>query len=290
MGEPYIDLNKRTDPFPTHYVCHLAKQIFHFSTEEVFKQLIEDHTKSQLVGDSVKGSLLDLIYSYHEEEVLGVFKDVVGRSDYLGIRCCVLTKTKLPKNQSIKKRLYKNFDMMAFLCSIDSAKINEQVMGEPYLSKDAQKCQDFSPLDKNVPVKTIQLKRNYNPFIITATKALIKSRNVAMNVVKTSDNPVDPIRVRQLAALVRQVVRSDRVEGAKAHFGQAADSRQVCRTAKRVLGMNQEKGPTNVLEEEGTLTSNPLKMATLFNKYFVEKVSKLRKGSQIKIRGDHLSQ
>ena len=47
-------------------------------------------------------------------------------------------------------------------------------------------------------------------------------------------------------------------------------------TAKRVLGMFRDKGPTTVVNKKGDLTSNPQEMAEEFNNFFISKVKDLR--------------
>ena len=56
--------------------------------------------------------------------------------------------------------------------------------------------------------------------------------------------------------------------------------------ARQVLGQKGGMSPVGVIGKNGELTSNPQSMATEFNKFFTNKVSKLGEEAQFKARAD----
>ena len=71
-------------------------------------------------------------------------------------------------------------------------------------------------------------------------------------------------------------VRKDTREGTREAFKGCSGPREMWSTAKRVLGMSKDKGPTTISNKHGDLTSNPGEMAEEFNDYFISKIKNLR--------------
>ena len=67
-------------------------------------------------------------------------------------------------------------------------------------------------------------------------------------------------------------------------FRNCRDAKQMWSTARKVLGMEREKGPTAVVNEKGEITSNPQELADEFNKFFINKVKDLRESAKKKAK------
>ena len=238
----------------------------------------------------VKRSLLDIIYCNKEDKILGAFKDDVGRSDHQGVRVVVATRSKQPKPQCIRKRCYRKFDIVKFLYEIQGSQIDDLVCQEPDLDTAAEMFSTMfsSILNNNAPVRTIHIRRNYNPSISETTKELMGRRKVLQELARSSDDPQVHLELRGLVREIKAAVRRDKREGASQAFKDCAGPRELWRTAKRLLGMSRDKAPTTVLDEEGDTTSNPQDLADNFNAYFINKIKDLREEATSKETGDPL--
>ena len=49
------------------------------------------------------------------------------------------------------------------------------------------------------------------------------------------------------------------------------DPRESCKVAKSILGITKNKTPTEILDDENKIETNPTKIADILNNYFIEK-------------------
>ena len=271
LGDINVDHSRLQEP--GYHLVSLARKVVDFQAEQGYSQLVTKPTREQMVNGVVRRSLLDVVYSNMVEKVLAVHQDTVGRSDHQGVRVSVATRTKFPKGQCVKKRLYKNFDPVKFLYEIQLAEIDAKVCGQNDLQEAARVFGELfgEVLEANAPTRTIQMHRNYNPHLTERTKYMIKERRRLQNLAKETDDPEAHRRANQLAQEVKIQVRKDKRDGARRLFGRCENPRQMWGTARTVLGMERDKGPTSVLNKEGDLTSGAQEMADEFNEYFIKK-------------------
>ena len=102
LGDINVDHQRLHEP--GYHLVRLARKIVDFQSDQDYIQVIKEPTRQQLTNGVVKKSLLDHIYTNSEDKLLGVFQDVVGRSDHQGFRATIATRTKFTKRQSIKRR------------------------------------------------------------------------------------------------------------------------------------------------------------------------------------------
>ena len=121
---------------------------------------------------------LDHFYSNRPEKISNIQKHYWGGSDHMlitGIRHSKAVKN-CPKY--IRKRCYKHFDKNLFV-----DKVSQLSWLEVYLSEDVDEAVHLlsknltNVLDEMAPLRTIQIRKNYNPFISKETKELMKARD-----------------------------------------------------------------------------------------------------------------
>ena len=102
----------------------------------------------------------------------------VGYSDHLGLVIKKLAKFPVSKPQTVSRRSYKNFDIRSFLTEENSSNINQEVSESNYIDEAAEFYENLfrSILDKHAPIKTIQIRKNFSPFISNKTKEIILDR------------------------------------------------------------------------------------------------------------------
>ena len=139
-----------------------------------------------------KSSGLDHIYTNFPDKISNVEKHFCGSSDHMLISAIRNSKSLNSSPQYIRKRSYKNFDSVAFI---------EAVRGirwlDLYLSEDvneAVKIFTFTLrkiLDDMAPMKTIQIRKNYIPWISEETKRMTVERNELNKIASMSGHEND---------------------------------------------------------------------------------------------------
>ena len=141
-----------------------------------------------------------MCYTDAKEKVTGPFVEAVGDSDHLGVRILKLSKNEVSKPQIIKRRVYKNFSVGFFLTDIQHSNINNHVTSHDTIDGAAEAFRnEFNAiLDYHAPVKTIQLRKNYCPYLSSDTKRMIANRNALQ---KEATKKGDHILIEEFRAL-----------------------------------------------------------------------------------------
>ena len=203
-----------------------------FMLEESCEQMVRGTTRMEVVAGTVHTSTIDHCYTDSKEKVTGPFVEAVGDSDHLGVRILKLSKNEVSKPQIIKRRVYKNFSVGSFLTDIQHSNINNHVTSHDTIDGAAEAI-----LDYHAPVKTIQLRRNYCPYLSSDTKRMIANRNALQ---KEAAKTGDHILLEEFKAVskeVKKAVTKYKNVGTMRDLGNLADSKSVWRTAKNLLGI-----------------------------------------------------
>ena len=132
----------------------------------------------------------------------------------------------------------------------------------------------------HAPIRTIQMRKNYSPYVSERTKLLIKDRNTLKEEAVKIGNIENEKEVKKMGKKIKKAVIEDELEFYKKDFGETANSSSAWRTAKEILGINHNLSPTVIKKRnengEVELVTNPLKLANMFNKFFRKKVETLR--------------
>ena len=75
---------------------------------------------------------------------------------------------------------------------------------------------------------------------------------------------------------IKKAVEEEQRKGKVNELCDKPDSSQAWKSVRSILGIIKSVSPTSIQDENSSLTSNPTKLATIFNDFFLEKVRKLR--------------
>ena len=75
---------------------------------------------------------------------------------------------------------------------------------------------------------------------------------------------------------MKKAVIRDKKQGQIDSLSDQLSSQQAWKSARNILGISKNMSPTAVKDEEGILITNPSRLATMFNNFFLEKVRLLR--------------
>ena len=102
----------------------------------------------------------------------------LGSSDHYCISVRKYSRDLRPNPKTTKKRLYKNFDSTAFCDEISKADFSDVLNCEDPSTAADLLCSKFASItDKYAPVKIIQNRRHYVPYITQDLKNLMDQRD-----------------------------------------------------------------------------------------------------------------
>ena len=200
----------------------------------------------------------------------------------MGIRIIRYSKNKLPKPQVVKRRSFKSFNIADFLTDIYYSNINISVKSHEdiELASEAFRNEFSAILDLHAPIKTIQLRNNYCPYLYDETKIEIANRNMLLKEALRSKDPDLMAEYKEKSKAVKKAVKEDKKRGDKINFSIKSSSKQAWAAAKRVLGSGSNSTPQSILDSNKEITTSSQEIAEIMNLHFVDKVRLLRDRSK----------
>ena len=256
----------------------LANMTKDFLLEEASEQLVNGVTRSELVAGVLQRSCIDHCYSDVGHKITGPYIEAVGDSDHFGIRILKYCRSPVSKPQAIKRRSYKNFSVESFLTDIYYSNINVSVTSHESIEGAAEAFRNefVAILNHHAPIRTIQIRKKYCPYLTRETKMLIADRNALHKEASKSSDKVLLEEFKIKAKEVRKAVKFDKKQGQISSLSDQTTSKEAWKSVRNILGMNKNMAPSAIKDKDGALVTNPSKLASMFNNYFIEKVKLLR--------------
>ena len=108
-------------------------------------------------------------------------------------------------------------------------------------------------------------------------KTLINERNTLHQEASKSGDDILMQEFKSKCKEVKRAVRQDKKLGRMRNLSDQCSSKHAWKTVKNILGTSKNMSPTSIRsQEDGSLVSNPGKLAATFNNFFLEKVRTLR--------------
>ena len=177
----------------------------------------------------------------------------------------------------INKRSYKKFDPSEFVAAV------EQISWlDVYLCTDVDMAVELLSekivfiLDVMAPMKCIQLRKHYNPWLSDTTKELMAERDKLHKVAILSKKDSDWANYKKKR---NEVVKRQKVEeasGQRLKLSQCGqDSSKIWNNVKNILHWTRNGAP-NQLFYEGKLVSKSQELAAAQNKFFLDKIDTIK--------------
>ena len=173
--------SKRWDS-PGYIHTNLADLVKEFMLEENCYQIVNEMTRIRSVNGEMQRSCLDHFIVNCVGKISNLAVLGVGASDHLGILATKYTTELRTCTKTTKKRIYKDFDKEAFINDVREAKA-KGVFEQMIVSDDIEIigdtfCNEFSKiLEKHAPLKVIQNRSNYVPYLSKDLKEKMKERD-----------------------------------------------------------------------------------------------------------------
>ena len=235
----------------------------------------------QRVGQGWSGcspSLIDHIYTTHPEKLI-VENNVWGSSDHNLIGFKRKNGSVVENERMVQKRVFKNFKVDHFQKDVSEEQWNDILKEE-----DIDICVDLFNsrlcriLDIHCPVKKIQLRQNYTPWItpeIKEAQTELKWKKIKAQRSKNKDDQED---VQRDAKFIRSLFRKAEEDWRKIE-AQKHESRpgMTYKQVKDQVGWSGGKQPRQLRDNQGKISNSPKKNANIMNNFYIQKVKTIRK-------------
>ena len=279
LGDMNLCAMKWNDPKYIH--GDLSSRVKDFLIEEGCSQLIDRYTRIRKCGETIQRSCLDhatvnCVGKISPPEIIGV-----GKSDHLGVLMSKFSREVRTTARTTRKRVYKNFEKETFIQDIKEAK-RVGKFSEIHLATDPNEAfgifeRDFNEiLDRHAPVKVIQNRNDYVPYISPELKASMEERDRMKEVAAESGTINDFNLYKEKRNEVGMKLKTAERDYYNNKFSdENITSSSIWKTAYSALGSFRTSFPTQILHA-GSLISNPKVLATEVNKFFTNKIAQLK--------------
>ena len=220
---------------------------------------------------------LDHLYSNKPDKLSSVQTFITGMSDHKFIKVTRFARSFRQNLRYIRKRIFKDFVDKKFQQKLEESNLYEILSCTDV--NDATKIlvdKISKVLDEMAPIKTIQTRTNYVPWLSEDTKGLQQERDGSQKKASHTDDPEDWRLFRSLRNLVTSKSRSDKVEWEQKKLDDKENTpTDIWKCVKSWLGWGGGGTPTQ-LYSEGKMISSPAGLASTMNKFFLDKIKRLR--------------
>ena len=142
-------------------------------------------------------------------------------------------------------------------------------------------------LDEVAPIRTIQIRGNYAPWLSNEMKKLLKDRDEAQRYAISSGADSDWAFFRRLRNNANKILKSAKGDWQRSkltRLEEEGDTKQICKSVKSSLNWTTSGAPTQLFHD-GKLENTPSGLAECMNNFFVKKIELIRNNLE-KIEAD----
>ena len=279
-------LTWRSDNLPPNHSSVRLKSLIDALFERIFplgvSQLVTGATRLER-GQPRAG--LDHLYTNKPEKLSSVQTYFTGISDHKLVKFTRFSKSFRPRPRFIRKRMFKNFDSTKYKEALAASDL-EEVLAITNVDEASELLvyKITKVLDMMAPVRTVQSRANYAPWLSKATKDLQNRRNAAQRTAAQTDSPDDWREFRSLRNQVTAKLRADKREWEKGKLSDKENtSTEIWAKVKSWLGWGGGGTPTQIFND-GQLITSPAGLSNCMNKFFVNKIKRLRESIPATLR------
>ena len=249
----------------------------------LFEKIIP-HGFSQQVGVATHSwpgqqpSCIDHLYTNKPDKLSDVTAHVNGGSDHKVVYVVRYAKAVKRNVRYIRKRCFKDFDESGF-----KQEISELKWFDVYSTSDVDAAVKLltdkitSVLDKFAPVKTIQVRPSYAPWLTDQVKEAMNQRDRAQLVASASQCQDSWRHYRHLRNFATSCIKNAKKGWETLQLDSFSNNaKDLWRNVKGWMGW-KNSGPPTQLFYEGKIVSSPQGLASTMNSFFIQKVKNLQK-------------
>ena len=282
LGDMNLCSMKWDDPGYPHKA--LAEVVKDFMIEENCYQLVNKHTRIQKVNEEIQRSCIDHVTVNCVEKVSKVEVHGVGSSDHMGVFVTKNSREIRSHPKTTRKRVYKEFDKIAFKSDIREAK-EQGVFLEMFETDNVEVAGDvftreyLKILNKHAPLKVIQNRNGYVPYISKELKGEMEHRNTLKEEAAITGNKETFDEYKRKKNEISTKLKAAEAKYYNEKFDEEdLTAAEMWRSAYKLLGNTISSFPSQMIFS-GKLFSKPIDIANEMNKFFINKVKKLKNNS-----------
>ena len=243
----------------------------------LFEKIVPFGVSQLVTTPTHHDSCLDHLYSNKPEKLVDTVALYNGGSDHKMIYTVRYAKDINRKTRYMRKRQFKNFDVESFKSDIHAQKWLDIYMSTDVDSAVAKLTNKVTTiLDRYAPVRTIQVRKHYAPWLSDETKHLMQQRNRAQQTYLKSQDIDKAREYRNLRNQVTNMIRRDKREWETSRLDHLVNSsNNLWKNIKGILCF-KSCGPPQQLFHEGKLVGSPKELVEVMNHYFIDKVNALQ--------------
>ena len=246
-------------------------------------QCIKEVTRHPQGGQKHEPAILDHFYTTAPDKLKKIEVIQTGYSDHSIIMGQRETSDKGEQPKYTQKRSYKKFTNHEYLSELRKIKWLNL-----YLCEDVNEAVEIFTnniagiLDREdmAPVKMIQNRKNYCPWISEDTKALMRERDEAVkmyNEYRSKEYEMEAKRLRKQVTKTLKEEKSTNGRNKIKELEKEKDIGKIWTTLGSYLNWNKQAlSPIQLINKEGKIVTSPAKMAKLQNEFYIDKVKKIR--------------
>ena len=183
-----------------------------------------------------------------------------------------------------QKRTYKNLNNNEYLKELEKKKWLDIYLEEEDVNRAVriftENMTSILNREDMAPVKTIQNRKNYCPWISEETKDLMRQRDEAVRKLNESRTPDNESEAKRLRKEVIDTLKEEKRENGRKKLEaleREKDTGKIWGCIKSYLNWNKQSGaPTMLVDKNGKPETSPKRLAELQNDFYITKVSKIR--------------
>ena len=220
---------------------------------------------------------LDHYYTNRPDKVSPVQTQHCGGSDHMLIHAKRYSRSIKSNPRYIRKRSYKHFNPLSFIQAV------QQVSWlELYLCNDVDLAVKMLTekitfiLDTMAPMRTVQIRKKYAPWLSKTTLDLMKERDQLQKKASQSRNEDDWKKFKSIRNKVNNRLKFEETNWQRTKLEQCGqNSSDVWKNVKGILNWKTSGSPTQLFHQ-GSLLTKPQEIADAQNNYFLQKISTIR--------------
>ena len=247
----------------------------------LFSQIFP-HGVSQLVRGPTRhfpgqvSTGLDHYFTNRPDKISDVKTQHCGGSDHMLVFAVRYAKSIKTSPRYIKRRCFKNFCPNEFVSAI------QQVSWlEIYLSSDVNTAVQLLSdkitfiLDTMAPMRTIQVRKKFAPWLSKVTLDLMKERDTLQKLAAETKCREDWQQFKSVRNRVNNRLKYEESSWQRAKLDECGNnSKLVWKNVKGILNWKTSGSPSQLFYK-GSLIQKPQELATAQNEFFIEKIEKI---------------
>ena len=220
---------------------------------------------------------LDHYYTNRVDKISPVQTQHHGGSDHQLIFAVRYSRSLKTSPRYIRKRSFKNFNPQEFISEIQKVSwLDVYLCDNVNQAVELMSNKITSILDIMAPIKTVQVRTNYVPWLSQETKNMMNDRDLLQSKAAKTRSPEDWKRYKIVRNRISSRLKSEERRWHKLKISECGkNSAKIWKNVKDLINWKSSGAPTQLFNS-GNLYNKPMEVANCQNKFFVDKVSKIR--------------